>query len=120
MAARVAVTHQALRPRVEVLLAHLGALAEGRWHRLVEDLDPTARPHCHLNPVEAGAGFAGAGADGPHLARRQWIAVNGVVAVELGGGHELLDPIEAKGVAEVGVAELALEAALLLLLDAAA
>jgi hypothetical protein len=40
--------------------------------------------------------------------------------VELRGGHELLDPIEAEGVAEVGVAELALEAALLLLLHPAA
>ena len=52
---------------------------------------------------------ASAGAAGPHLAGRQRIAVNGVVAVELRGGHELLDSIEAEGVAEVGVAELALE-----------
>jgi hypothetical protein len=38
----------------------------------------------------------------------------------LGRGDERLHPVEAEGVAEVGVAELALEAALLLLFHATA
>jgi hypothetical protein len=96
------------------------ALSEGRGHGLIEDLDATAGPHRHFNPVETGAGFTRTGADGPNLAWRQGIAIDGGVAVELGYGHELLDPIGAEGVTEVGVAELALEAALLLFLDAAA
>ena len=76
--------------------------------RLVEDLDAVAGAHGHLDPVEVGAGFTGAGPDRPHLTEGQRISIDGVIAVELGGGHELLHAIEAEGVAEVGVAALAL------------
>lgn len=61
-----------------------------------------------------------AGADGPDLTGRQGIAINGVIAVQLGGGDKFFDPIEAEGLAEVGIAELALDDALLLLFHAAA
>jgi hypothetical protein len=76
--------------------------------RLVEDLDAVAGAHGHLDPVEVGAGFTGAGPDRQHLPEGQRISIHGVIAVELGGGHELLHAVEAEGVAEVGVVELAL------------
>ena len=70
--------------------------------------------------MQAGAGFRPAGADAPDLAGRQGIRVDGVVAAQFRRGDELLHPVLAHRVAEVGVAELASEHPLLLFLDPAA
>ena len=118
--ARVAVAHQFARAGVQVLLGVAGTLAERRRYRGVEDADAAAGAGRHLDAVERRAGLRPAGADAPHLTRRQRIRVDGVVAAQLRRGHEPFDPGLAQGVAEVGIAELALEHPLLLLLDAAA
>jgi len=43
MAARVAVAHEVLGAGIDILLPQLGAIAEGRRHGLVEDLDSIER-----------------------------------------------------------------------------
>ena len=59
-------------------------------------------------------------ADGPDLAGRQRVAADAVLALQLRRRDELLDPVEAHGIAELGVAELGRADPLLLFLHAAA
>ena len=118
MFARVPVAHELLGARVEVLLADPNAFAERGRGRLVQDSDAGARTAGDLDAIEPGAGFGDARAHGPHLARRQRIAFDRLVAVQLRRRHELLDALGPEDVAEVRIAELAFEAALLLFLYA--
>ena len=116
----VAVADELLGPSVEVLLAHLDALPEGGRHGVIENLRAAAGAGRDLDAVESRAGLAPAGADGPDLAGRERVAVDGFVAVQLRRGDELLDAVDAQREGEVRIAELALQAALLLLLHAPA
>src|SRR5690606_12432140 len=74
----------------------------------------------HFDAIQARAGFRAAGADGPHLAGRQWISLDRLVAMELRSRNELFDPVGSEREAEMRVPEFALEAALLLFLDSPA
>lgn len=70
MAAWVSITHQTFGACVEVLLAHLGALAEGGGYGLIEDLDAVTWSNGDFDAIQAGAVLASTWTDGPHLARR--------------------------------------------------
>ena len=73
----------------------------------------------HLNPIEPRARLADAGADCPHLAWRQRIALDSLVGLKLRGCNKYLHSVRSQRVAEMGVPELALEDSLLLLFDPA-
>src|ERR1039458_201151 len=119
MLAGIAVTDEFLCPRVEILLADLDALPERSCRGLVEDLDASSWPGRHLETIQAGAGLRRSHACGPDLSGRKRIGLDRFVAMQLRSRNKLLYAIHSKGVAEVGVSELTLEAALLLFLDAA-
>src|SRR5690606_21407514 len=86
------------------------------WRRLVEHADARPGAARRLDAVETGACLAATWTDRPHLTGRQRVSFDGFVAVEFRRRHELLDAFRTEDVAEVRVAELTLEAALLLLL----
>jgi len=87
----------------QVLFGLLDTLGEGGRHGLVDDLDAGTGGGVHLDAVEAGVLVLAPGADGPHLARGQRVRADGVLALDLGGGDELLHAILAQDVARAAV-----------------
>ena len=67
-------------------------------------------------PARRRSTSSAARADGPNLAGGERIALNRLIAVQLRRGHELLHALDTEGITEVRVAELTLEATLLLFL----
>src|SRR6266436_4742284 len=119
MLARVAVPDQFLCPCIEVLLPNTHAFPELWRSWLIKDSYARARSGRYFNPKQSCSHLAPR-TDGPDLSRRQGIAFDCLIAVQLWSRNELLHSFSAEGVAEVSIAELAFENALLLLLDAPA
>jgi len=119
MAAGIAVSHQLPRPRVKILLAKTNTLAKGRRNRRIQYLDAAARPRGDFDAIERRRAVGTTRRDRPNLPGRQGISVDSFVAVQLGRRDELLDALHAHEITEMGVAELGLEAALLLFFDPA-
>ena len=91
--ARVAVADEFLRAHIEVLLGAPDAFLERRRCRLVQDLHTAAWAFGDVHLIQSWVFVAAAGRDNPSLSRRQRIAANAVLAVQLGRGHELLDSV---------------------------
>ena len=85
---------------------------------MVQDLGAAAGSHGDLNPIETRACLTTTRTDRPHLPGWKGIAVYRLVAVEFRSRDELLNAVHTEREREVGVAELALEATLLLPLGA--
>src|SRR6185503_4466648 len=93
-------------------------LGERRWRGTVENAYAAPRPGRYLDAIEPGTLVLATGADRPHLAGRQRVAPDVVLALELRRDDELLHAVVAERVAELSVAELGRADALLLLLHA--
>src|SRR5437867_2841191 len=106
MLTRLSVAHQFFCAGVEVLLAAAQALDEWLWSRPVEDLDAGARSFRDFDAVQARMFVRPAGADRPKLARRQRIAADAVLAMQLGRHDKLLHAILTHVVTEMRVAKL--------------
>ena len=115
----VAIADERLALRVEILFPHLDAFAETRRCRRIQDFHAPTRTNRDLDAIQAGTRFPASGADGPDLAWRKGIAVDGLIAVKFRRRDELLNAVNAHRVAEVRVPEFTLETSLLLFLDAA-
>ena len=87
------------------------------WFRI---FTPLPGPSVTFDPIQARDPRRRRRADHPDLARRQGIAADAVLAVQLGRDHELLHPVLAHRVAELRVAKLGGPDPLLLFLDPAA
>src|SRR5206468_9382389 len=97
------IPHELLVLHIQILLAHLNALAKPRWSWLIENLDTTPGAASYLNPVQSRTCFRRAVAYGPHLPRRQGISFDRFVAVELRSRDELLDSFCTHRIAEMCV-----------------
>jgi hypothetical protein len=90
--ARLAISHQFLRARITVLLCKPHAFLESRGCRLVQNLHSTARPFRDVDLIKTWVFVATTSRNDPDLPRRQRIAANAVLAVQLRRGHKLLHP----------------------------
>src|SRR5690349_147807 len=116
MLAGVTIPDQFLRTRIEVLLPNTDAFPELWWSWLIKDSYARARSGRHFNPKQSCSHLAPR-TDCPDLPRRQRVAFDCLITVQLWSGNELLHSFSTEGIAEVSISELAFENALLLLLD---
>src|SRR5208282_2480204 len=116
---RIAISHEFLGSSVEVLLTDANALPKGRRGRLIQDSDSTSWTTGHVDPIQPGAGLGCSQTNAPDLARRKRIALDRLITMQFGCLDKLLCPVGTQDVAEVCIAELALEDATLLLLHPA-
>src|SRR5205823_2522786 len=118
--ARITVADEVFGPRQQVLLTILDALPERARGGDVDNLYAGTRLDVDVDPVQAGTLVEPSRADGPDLSRGERVPADSALALQLGRSDELLNPILAHHVAEVGIAELGAADPLLLFLDATA
>ena len=106
MLPRIAVANQLPGPRIEVGLGVLHRLGKRLRGWAVQDAHAAAWAFRNFDPIQPGAFVLPSGADRPDLPWRQGVAPDMVFALQFRGDDELLHPVVAHRVAEVGVAEL--------------
>ncbi len=105
MFAGISVANQFGRAGIEVLFGDLYAFQERYRGRQVEDTNARTGTLSDLDTEQANRLILTARADGPDLPNWQRTGANAVFGLQFRRGDELLQPVEAHDVAELGIAE---------------